>query len=123
MSDDTFSIRQQHATCARREIVDRFARFLREQIDLDLDYLATAREGAESGSTGTEQPMSLYRGFRECELKARLLRLHEGCGAGSGPCDTLGCAFPPEDERGCVTRALLGLPYSDRPGYRMRWRP
>jgi hypothetical protein len=103
--------------------MDRFAEFLREQIDLDLERLRVMREEAESGTGDDCRPETLLRGFRECELKARLLRQHERCGSGHGPCDRLGDTYPPEDERGCVTRALLGLPYTDRPGYRSRWRP
>lgn len=98
--------------------MDRFADFLRRQIDIDLELLRLARERAEAG-TG---PAPL-RGFRECELKTRLLTAHRRCGSGSGPCDRLGESYPPEDERGCPTRALLGLPYTDRPGYAPRWRP
>lgn len=102
--------------------MDRFAEFLRRQIDIDLDMLRSLREEAESG-TDDGRVHSLYRGFRECELKARLLRMHEHCGTGRGHCDRTGDTYPPEDERGCATRALLGLPYADRPGYRARWRP
>ncbi|WP_228717654.1 DUF6221 family protein [Allosaccharopolyspora coralli] len=102
---------------------DRFGRFLREQIDRELDSLRTVRENTESGSGDVLPHLSLFRGFRECELKSRLLRMHLRCGTGEGPCDTIGAVFPPEDERGCLTRALLGLPYSDRPGYLPRWRP
>jgi uncharacterized protein DUF6221 len=102
--------------------MDRFALFLRRQLDIDLELLRRAREDAETGST----PACLItpiRGFRECELKTRLLATHHHCGTGRGPCDTLGESYPPEDERGCPTRALLGLPYADRPGYIARWRP
>lgn len=102
--------------------MDRYAEFLRRQIDIDLEVLRSMREEAESGTS--EAPyQTIFRGFRECELKARLLSMHLQCGAGKGPCDTAGGAFPPEDERGCATRAMLGLPYADRPGYRARWRP
>lgn len=102
--------------------VDRYAEFLQRQIDIDLEVLRSMREGAESGSSDSHYP-TIFRGFRECELKARLLTLHLRCGGGGGPCDTAGVAFPPEDERGCATRAVLGLPYADRPGYLARWRP
>lgn len=101
--------------------MNRFAEFLRKQIDVDLELLRWAREDAESG-THTRWRYVL-RGFRECELKTRLLRMHQRCGSGGGPCDGAGEAYPPEDERGCETRAVLGLPYTDRPGYRPRWRP
>ncbi|MCX2732676.1 DUF6221 family protein [Saccharopolyspora sp. NFXS83] len=103
--------------------MNRFAEFLRRQIDIDLELLRWAREDLEAGTTTTRCGGSVFRGFRECELKTRLLRLHQHCGVGGGPCDELGQTYPPEDERGCTTRALLGLPYSDRPGYRARWRP
>lgn len=103
--------------------MDRFAVFLRQQIDLDLERLRSMREEAESGPGDDFRPDELLRGFRECELKTRLLRAHEKCGSGQGPCDKLGETYPREDERGCATRALLGLPYTDRPGYRSRWRP
>ena len=103
--------------------MDRFAEFLREQIDIDLERLRVMREEAESGTGGDSRPEALLRGFRECEFKTRLLRAHQRCGSGRGPCDKLGENYPPEDERGCATRALLGLPYTDRPGYRSRWRP
>jgi len=103
--------------------MNRFADFLRRQIDIDLEILRVLREQAESAGTAECRPISLFRGFRECELKARLLRMHEHCGSGQGFCDRVGATYPPEDERGCATRALLGLPYADRPGYRSRWRP
>ncbi|CAM03000.1 hypothetical protein A8924_4116 [Saccharopolyspora erythraea NRRL 2338] len=102
--------------------MDRFADFLRRQIDIDLELLRWVREDAEAGSERGCY-VSVIRGFRECELKTRLLRAHQWCGSGAGPCDQVGDAFPPEDERGCATRALLGLPYADRPGYAKRWRP
>lgn len=102
--------------------MDRYAEFLRRQIDIDLEMLRSMRENAESGVSDCPYP-SIFRGFRECELKARILTLHLDCGAGSGPCDLTGSAFPPEDDRGCATRAVLGLPYADRPGYLPRWRP
>ncbi len=102
--------------------MDRFAEFLRAQIDADLNNLQTLREQIEQGSS--EEPyVDVVRGFRECELKSRLLRMHHDCGRGSGPCDRAGTAYPSEDERGCPTRALIGLPYTDRTGYRQRWRP
>lgn len=102
--------------------MNRFAEFLRRQIDIDLELLRWVREDVEAGNA---KPCggTVFRGFRECELKIRLLRQHQLCGSGTGPCDRLGEAYPPEDERGCATRALLGLPYADRPGYRARWRP
>ena len=102
--------------------MNRFAEFLRRQIDIDLELLRWVREDVEAGTAKT-CGATVFRGFRECELKTRLLRLHQRCGSGDGPCDHLGQAYPPEDERGCTTRALLGLPYADRPGYRPRWRP
>ena len=102
--------------------MNRFAEFLRRQINIDLELLRWKREDEESG-TAKRCDLSVHRGFRECELKTRLLRVHQQCGSGDGPCDQLGQVYPPEDERGCPTRALLGLPYADRPGYRPRWRP
>jgi hypothetical protein len=102
--------------------MDRFVQFLRRQLDIDLELLRQAREDAETGA-GRACLLTPIRGFRECELKTRLLATHRCCGSGSGPCDRLGESYPPEDERGCLTRALLGLPYADRPGYVSRWRP
>ncbi|MGP4016066.1 DUF6221 family protein [Saccharopolyspora sp. 5N708] len=102
--------------------MDRFVQFLRRQLDIDLELLRLAREDAETGA-GRACLITPIRGFRECELKTRLLAAHHHCGSGGGPCDTLGESYPPEDERGCPTRALLGLPYADRPGYASRWRP
>lgn len=106
--------------------MDRFTEFLRRQVDIDLELLRRAREDEESGTKQCTSPhctTAVHRGFRECELKTRLLHDHQRCGTGHGPCDRLDEAYPPEDERGCPTRAALGLPYTDRPGYRARWRP
>lgn len=102
--------------------MNRYTEFLRRQIDIDLELLRRDREDEESGTT-RNRTTTIRRGFRECELKTRLLHEHQHCGTGHGPCDHLGRTYPPEDERGCHTRALLGLPYTDRPGYRPRWRP
>ncbi|GAA2352269.1 hypothetical protein GCM10009854_32790 [Saccharopolyspora halophila] len=106
--------------------MNRFVRFLRRQLDIDLELLRQARHDEETGKA-TAQPnagvLTAIRGFRECELKTRLLTIHQHCGAGSGPCDTLEDTYPREDERGCPTKAFLGLPYTDRPGYQPRWRP
>ncbi|ASU78610.1 hypothetical protein CDG81_10350 [Actinopolyspora erythraea] len=102
--------------------MDRFREFLRTQILHDLERLTDARRDGESG-TNTCSTAHVTRGFRECELKARILDQHRYCGTGHGPCDVLNTSFPHEDERGCLTRALLGLPYNDRPGYHHRWRP
>lgn len=102
--------------------VDRFGEFLRNQIMLDLERLTTSRQRNEAG-TADHPGREIGRGFRECEFKARILELHRHCGAGHGPCDQLGTAYPTEDERGCPTRAGLGVPYNDRAGYRHRWRP
>lgn len=99
-----------------------FADFLHQQINIDLELLRWVREDAEAG-TPRRCWITVTRGFRECELKTRLLHLHQRCGTGTGPCDGAGEAYPPEDERGCHTRAALGLPYADRPGYKPRWRP
>lgn len=103
--------------------MDRFADFLRRQVDIDLELLRTMREDVEVGKADHPYLPTVYRGFRECELKTRLLRLHQDCGSGSGSCDALEQTYPPDDERGCPTRAILGVPYSDRPGYQDRWRP
>ncbi|MDA3645446.1 DUF6221 family protein [Saccharopolyspora indica] len=102
--------------------MDRFAQFLHRQLDIDLELLRRARQDAETGTHHTCL-ITPIRGFREYELKTRLLTTHQRCGTGEGPCDELGESYPPEDERGCPTRALLGLPYTDRPGYASRWRP
>lgn len=102
--------------------MDRFADFLRRQVDIDLELLRTMREDGEVGKSDPYLP-NVYRGFRECELKSRLLTLHQDCGSGGGRCDELQQTYEPEDERGCETRAILGVPYSDRPGYQGRWRP
>lgn len=102
--------------------MDRLAEFLRRQIDIDLELLRSLREEAECGTSSLHY-VTVFRGFRECESKARLLRKHLQCGAGEGPCDRIGESYRPEDERGCETRALISLPYADRPGYRQRWRP
>lgn len=105
--------------------MDRFAEFLRRQIDIDLELLSMLRADTEAGTAKSEKSDGFpgLRGFRECELKTRMLALHQYCGSGNGPCDRVGDAYLPEDERGCLTRAILGLPYTDRPGYRPRWRP
>lgn len=102
--------------------MNRFGEFLRKQITLDLEVLKLLRERTESGTSDCSHT-HIVRGFRECELKARLLGIHEQCGTGGGPCDELGHAYHVTDERGCATRAVLGLPYIDRPGYRPWWRP
>ena len=102
--------------------MDRFADFLRRQIGTDLEKLRTMREDAEVGNSEMYPP-NVFRGFRECEVKTRLLCMHEKCGTGNGPCDVIGQAFPLPDERGCQTRAILGMIYSDRPGYQARWQP
>jgi hypothetical protein len=112
-----------HSSHGREPAANVFAEFLRQQIDIDLERLRQLREHIESGTAEDHHPETLLRGFRECELKTRLLRMHDHCGHGTGLCDRTGDSFPPEDERGCATRALLGLPYIDRPGYQARWRP
>ncbi len=101
---------------------DHYGTFLREQITLDIEVLTSIRQRAEHGAV-TCSPVVIARGFRECELKSRLLGAHQRCGTGHGPCDQIGEVYHPDDERGCTTRAVLGLPYADRPGYRARWRP
>ncbi|MEB3370879.1 DUF6221 family protein [Saccharopolyspora mangrovi] len=101
----------------------RFVQFLRRQIDIDLELHSQARQDEETGNAPHRCLIGPLRGFRECELKTRLLTQHHHCGSGQGPCDTLGNSYPREDERGCPTLALLGLPYTDRPGYAQRWRP
>ncbi|MFC7340344.1 DUF6221 family protein [Saccharopolyspora griseoalba] len=106
--------------------MDRFVRFLRRQLDIDLELLRQARHDEETGKTAPPAAAAVLtslRGFRECELKTRLLTTHQHCGTGTGPCDTLKETYPEQDERGCPTKALLGLPYTDRPGYQQRWRP
>lgn len=102
--------------------MDRFSEFLQRQITLDIEALSSIRHRVELGATKCS-PLLLARGFRECEAKSRILGTHQHCGSGHGPCDALGEVYHPDDERGCITRAVLGLPYTDRPGYRPRWRP
>lgn len=102
--------------------MDRLVEFLRKRILRDLETLTSLREEVESASS-TVTYTCVVRGFRECEVKARLLDVHQRCGAGGGPCDRTGEAYRSEDERGCFTRAMLGLPYSDDPEYRSWWRP
>jgi hypothetical protein len=108
--------------------MDRFVRFLRHQLDIDLELLRQARHDEETGTTNPPAAgavLTSLRGFREWEIKTRLLVTHQHCGAGNrtGPCDALGDTYPEQDQRGCPTKALLGLPYTDRPGYQQRWRP
>lgn len=103
--------------------MDRFVQFLRRQIHIDLELHGQDRHHEENGNAVHRCHIGPQRGFRECELKTRVLTQHHDCGTGRGPCDVLGDSYPPDDQRGCPTLALLGLPYVDRPGYASRWRP
>ncbi|SDP94035.1 hypothetical protein SAMN04487905_11577 [Actinopolyspora xinjiangensis] len=91
--------------------MDRLREFLRTQIPHDL------------AGTDTCSTTHITRGFRECELKAKILDQHRHCGTGHGPRDILNTSSPPRGRTRMPHRARLGLPYNDRPAYHHRWRP